>query len=253
MTWAMKRRLVVLAVIAGIILVFVTAIGYFTVYKAPSCVDGKQNQTEEGIDCGGTCTYLCTASQSAPSVRFARALSPQPARTDVIAYIDNPNTTSAAKAVPYVVELYSDTNTVIARKEGVTDLPPSNTVPIFVPNFFSGSQAVAHTFVTFDTSKIHWFKIASQPVRPSIDGVVLTQDGTPRVTARVSNSTAYVMRNVRLVATVFGADGNAIGASATLLNQVPAQGSANVIFTWPQAFGVSVSRIEVLPILSLDP
>ena len=66
-------------------------------------------------------------------------------------------------------------------------------------------------------------------------------------------STAYPLANVHLVATVFGTDGNALAASATLLEQVPAQGSAQVVFTWPAAFSESVSRIEVLPVLSLDP
>ena len=180
MTWAMKRRLIVISVIAVFVLLVLLVTGYFTVYQAPSCIDGKQNKTEEGIDCGGTCTYLCTVSQTAPSVRFARALSPTPGRTDVIAYIDNPNRTSAAQNVPYTIELYSDSNTVIARKEGFLDLPPNTTIPLFVSNFFSGSQTVSQTFVSLDTKNIKWFTSLNQPVRPTVDTVELLQDALLR-------------------------------------------------------------------------
>ena len=248
MTWAMKRRLIVLAVIAVFVLLVLLVTGYFTVYQAPSCIDGKQNQLEEGIDCGGTCTYLCTVSQSAPSVRFARALSPLPGRTDVIAYIDNPNRTSAAKNVPFTIELYSESNTVIARKEGVLDIPPNNTIPLFVPNFFSGSQTVAHTFVTIDATTIKWFTAPDTQARPTIDTIELTQDEYPRVTARVVNTTATALTDVHLVATVFGVDGNALAASATIVPHVDPQGSAPAIFTWPALFTSPVARVEIVPL-----
>ena len=250
MTWSIKRRLIGIAIIAGAILTIAGGVGYFTIYHAPSCTDGTQNQSEEGVDCGGSCPYLCTISQSAPSVRFARALSPSPGRTDVIAYIDNPNTASRADAVSYTIDLYSDTNVLIARKEGVTDLPPNTTVPIFVPNFFSGSQSVAHTFLSFNTTTIRWFTATQTSVRPTIDTVNLTQDGYPRVTARVVNPTPEAMQQVHLVATLFGTDGNAMAASATIVSSVPAQGSAQAVFTWPTLFTQQVSRIEVVPLAS---
>ena len=108
MTWAGKRKLIIIGVLVLVVIILAGAGGYFFFHKAPSCIDGIQNQNEEGIDCGGSCTYLCTASEAEPSVRFARTFSPLPGRTDVIAYVDNPNTNAAAKQAPYKIELYDD-------------------------------------------------------------------------------------------------------------------------------------------------
>jgi hypothetical protein len=250
MTWAMKRRLLILAVIATVVLIGVLTTAYFTVYEAPSCTDGKQNQSEEGSDCGGPCPYLCAVSQIPPSVRFARALSPFPGRTDVIAYIDNSNPTSAARNVHYTIELYSDRNTVVARSEGVTDIPAGDTVPIYMPNFFSGSEVVARTFVSFNENDIQWFKVSTQPIKPTVSNIVLTQEESPRVTAQVFNPSPTPMKNVRLVATVFDVQGNALAASATVAPLVPPQGASPIIFTWPAPFGGIVSRVEVVPLLT---
>jgi hypothetical protein len=214
-------------------------------------MDNKQNQNEEGIDCGGTCTYLCTPSQQEPSVQFVRALSPVPGRTDVIAYIDNPNAASAANDLHFTIELYSPTNTVIAKKEETVDLPPNSTVPVFVPNFFSGSQEVARAFITFDTPQHLWYRYQEKRPLPKVSGVQIDQSGMPRITATAQNPSAVPMTNIVFVATVFGNDGNAIAASRTIAPAIPAQGTAPLVFTWPAPFSQGVSRVEVVPITAL--
>ena len=66
------------------------------------------------------------------------------------------------------------------------------------------------------------------------------------------NTTARALSGVRLVATVFGTDGNALAASATIVQTVPAQGSAQAIFTWPALFTQAVSRVEIVPLTTTN-
>ncbi len=115
------------------LLVALGAIGFLIFYRAPSCMDTKQNHGETGIDCGGPCQRLCTVSVAPPSVRFARPLTPVSGRTDVVAYIENKNADAQAKAAHFTIDVYGPDNLLIARKEGTVDLPPSSLVPIFVP------------------------------------------------------------------------------------------------------------------------
>ncbi len=251
MTWAAKRKLIIIGVIAVVLLAALASVWYFFFYTAPSCIDGKQNQTEEGIDCGGTCTYLCSASEAAPSVRFVRAFSPLPGRTDVIAYVDNPNTNAEAHKAPYTIELYNDQNVLVAKTKGVADLPALSTAPIFVPELFSGSEVVSHAFLTFSQPDIHWVKASPLPKTLETQNVVYAGGDNPRVTATVYNKTAQSRTRVYFVATLFGIDGKALASSATIVDVIPAQGTNSLVFTWPTPIAESVARVDIMPVLLL--
>lgn len=253
MSWALRRRLIIIGLIAAVIAAALAAFFFVSIRKAPSCVDQKQNQQEEGIDCGGPCTYLCSASQSDPSVRFVRPVSPVPGRTDVIAYVDNPNSSSAAKDVPFTIELYDASNVVVAKKEGTVDLPPGATVPVFVPNLFSGSQVVARAFLTFDMPEHLWYRYQDTRVLPNVTDVLLSGGDAPRVTAIAHNPSAKPLRNTVFIATLFDAEGNAMAASRTVAVSIPPQGATSLVFTWPSAFAGLASRIEVVPVVPLPP
>src|SRR3989344_5262733 len=183
MSWASKKRTFVvggmLAIGIGIVAIVLVA----TLYDVPSCTDGVENQGEDGADCGGPCAYLCRASVAAPSVRFVRQLTLSSGRTDVIAYIDNPNPLAAAKGARFSIELYGPDNVIVATKEGTVDLPPSSTVPVFVPEFFSGHQRVARAFLIFDDESLHWFRLAETPATPSVSDISVETGDAPRVRA----------------------------------------------------------------------
>ena len=251
MSWAGKRKLIIVAVLVALLAALAGVIGYFTVYQAPSCIDGKQNQKEEGIDCGSPCPYLCSTSQAAPSVRFVRAISPLPGRTDVIAYVDNPNTNAAAYQAPYIIELYNDENVLVAKTQGVVDLPALSTAPIFVPDLFSGSQVVSHAFLTFTSPDTRWVKAAPLPKTIEAQNIVYTGGDSPRVTATIYNPTPNPRTHVYFVATLFGTDAKALAASRTLLDTIPAQGATTAVFTWPTPIEGTVARVDIIPVLVL--
>lgn len=251
MSWALRRRLIIIGLVAAVLAAGLTAFFFTTIHQAPSCTDQKQNQGEEGIDCGGPCSYLCSESQAAPSVRFVRPVSPSPGRTDVIAYVDNPNSGSAAKDVPFTIELYDSANVVIAKKDGTMDLPPSATVPVFVPNLFSGSQTVARAFLTFDIPEHLWYRYQDARIVPTVTDVQLADGDAPRVTAVAHNPSAQTLGTTAFIATIFDGEGNAMAASRTVAVSIPPQGTAPLVFTWPSPFPSAASRIEVVPVVPL--
>jgi hypothetical protein len=249
--WGRHRKALIVAIllcIAGF-LVAVTLIA--TLYKAPSCNDDTQNQGETGVDCGGPCSHLCTPDTLKAQVLYARPLTQKPGRTDVIASIANKNPDAAAKNVPFTVTLYGGDGTVLATKQGTVDLPPGSTVPVFIPGLYSGFQSVAHAFLTIDDNAVYWYRYTdTRPVLPT-SNVTVTPGDAPRATASVSNPTAYPIFNLPVVITVFDASNNAIAASRTVVDQVPPQGSASMIFTWNAAWNGTPAREEVVPQLPL--
>lgn len=232
------------------ILVAVTLVA--TLYKTPTCFDTKQNQGETGVDCGGPCNALCTAEEQAPVARFVRQLSPQPGRTDVIAYIDNKNANAAMAGAKFTITLYGADNMVIAKKDGTVDLPPHASVPVFIPGFYSGAQTVARAFIAFDTTSFAWHRFAGTlPTFPISDISISSQDAS-RVTATVTNTTATPFFRLPVIITVFDAADNAIAASQTLITSLPAMESAPVTFTWNAPFSAAPARVEIIPLPPLS-
>lgn len=252
MSWAAQRRLIILAIVGVVLLLVIGGIAFLIFNKPASCVDGKQNQNEEGIDCGGSCGYLCTASVVPPVVSFVREFSQANGRTDVIAYLKNPNPSAAAKNVRYTVELYSVSRAVIAKKDGVVDLAPGVEIPVFLPNFYSGTEAVDRAFLSLDASSYGWFRYDAPLQIPVVKDAHLSGNtDAPRVLATVINPFVSSLRGIKLVATVFNAEGNAIAASQTVVAELAAQASTEVVFTWNAPFTDAVSRIDVRPVVVL--
>jgi len=251
MSWAARRRFIILFIIGATAVAFLTVVLIATFTKAPSCSDGAQNQGEAGIDCGGPCAYLCTAQMQPPKVLFTRALSNGAGRTDIIALVENKNA-AVAKNILYKVQV-SAGKFVIQEVSGTLDLPPGATVPVFIPGIFSGTQKVATAFLTIDSSSLRWFSIDTRSrVVPLVSGP--KQTGTPdapRIEAILTNPGAVALANVRVVVLVRNASADVIAASETIVPVIRAQDTATAIFTWNNAFSDMHASIEVVPIIPL--
>ena len=248
MDWAKRRQRMIEIGLAlcGLAILAVVAIAIF--YKAPSCTDGIKNEDETGVDCGGSsCTYLCAADEVAPKVQFVRAVSPQQGRTDIIAYIDNVNTNASVQGATYTIQLYGVNQKVLATKTGTINLPPSSTVPLYIPDAYDGQAKVLSAFVSFDPRTLLWMRDNARPILPVPNNISIQNTATPRITATLTNEAASTYYNETVVATVFDAQNNVMAASQTVVPILSAQGSSNIVFTWNQAFSAKPVRVEILP------
>jgi hypothetical protein len=246
MTWAQRRQRLILAILILCGVAFFAVVLTATLYKAPSCTDGKQNQNETGVDCGGPCPYLCSVSQIVPTIQFVRAVSPEQGRTDIIAYIDNTNTTGGVRDAQYTVDLYDASNVIITHYTGLVNLPPNTVTPLFVPGVYRGAGQVAQAFLTFDQSSLKYLRAYQKPLVPPPSNIEMQNGPIPKVTAIISNPIAQTLYNVTVVATVFDAANNALGASQTVVPILSGQGTAPLVFTWNKPFAGTPVRVEIL-------
>lgn len=248
--WAKKMRFMLIAGILAVVITLGAGITIAVLYKSPTCMDRKQNQSEQGVDCGGSCMYLCTAQVDVPNVIFARALELPGGRTDVVAYIQNPNKSAEAKNVPYILELYAADATLLARVPGFIDLPAGKMTPLFIRAAAQGSN-VTRAFINFAPEKISWKSVKSEYPVPRALESVLTEGENPRVSAKLSNETYDPMYDIRSVAVVFDSEGTAIAASETLVPSIRAQSVVPITFTWNEPFLRAPARIEVISVVPL--
>jgi hypothetical protein len=252
MSWAGRRRLIILLIIGGVVVALLAIVLSSVLYKAPSCFDGIQNEGETGIDCGGPCAP-CASQEEAPTVLFTKAVSNGQGRIDVVAEIENKNGNAAAQNVSYTITLYGTGQTLIGQASGTVDLPPSATVPIFVPGLASGNPTISGAFLTLNSPSIDWISMSSNSLvvptvsTPQLGGTV----SAPSITASLMNASPLPMTNIRAIVLVHDSSGDVIAASATVVPRVPAQGSATAFFNWNGPFVGTPALIEVIPVIPL--
>jgi len=250
--WAAHRRTVLFLIVGAVIFAVIAIIAIAAFYKTPTCTDGKQNQDEVGVDCGGSCAYLCMAQAIEPTVLFASPLRTSAGRTDIIASVENKNITAAAKNVRYSVKLYTTNLSLVKEVTGILDLPSRSVVPVFIPNVVTGTEVTRAVF-SIEATAHNWYTLESDPrIVPTVSGTALGgATGAPRIEATLTNPSITRLTNVRAIAMVYGANGNVIAASDTLLSTIPAQGEATATFVWNDPFISTPSRIEVMPVIGL--
>lgn len=251
MSWAARRRFIILLIIGAIAVAFLIVVSIAAFYKTPTCTDGTQNQDEKGIDCGGSCKYLCADGMQSPTVLFTKALKNGDGRVDIVAMVENKNA-AAAKNVRYRITLYGADRSFIQEATGSLDLPQGASVPVYVPNIISGKQAVTGAFLEI-AEPVQWFSstiVASDVPLVSNTKIIGTTDA-PRIEAVLTNSSVKSFYNVRTVIIVHDEKGEVIAASQTILPEIPAQGQAAAIFTWNNAFVGTAASIKVIPVMPL--
>lgn len=253
MSWASRRRFIILSLLSALGVAFIALLFITVFYKAPSCSDGIQNQGEAGIDCGGSCQYLCTDQEHVPTVLFTKALKNSAGHVDIIASVENVNAGVAAKNVPYKVTLYGAGQVFVQEMKGTIDLPPATTVSVFLPKVVIGNQKTIRAFLTIDAEAIQWFTMTEDArIKPVVSNTTIGgTDTMPRIDATLTNANATTLTDVKAIILVRDAQGEVIAASRTIVPTIPAQGQATATFTWNTAFPSIPAAIEVQPIIPL--
>lgn len=251
MSWAGNRRLLIVAVALFAALVVVASVLIATLPKEPSCSDGLQNQNESGVDCGGSCAYLCSAEVVPPSVSYIRALTAS-GRTDVVALVENLDPSASVRDARYAVELFAADGTLLASRDGVMDLAPGESVPVFMTGLLPAGAPVARAFLSFDEASMNWRAASGERTLPRAEAVrVEGTPDSPRVAANLRNPSATALADVRVVVAVRDIAGTVIAASQTVVEALPGQSSVPVTFTWNEPFLGAPGAIDIQAIVPL--
>lgn len=249
LSWSAKRQLGYFSVIGGLILVFLISYIYPKVNKAPTCSDGRQNASEEGIDCGGSCAKLCAFQTSNILIRWARVFPVTSSVYNAVAYVENQNPSSAVRKISYEFKVYDEQGIFITARAGESFIGRAGRFAILEPAINVGNRVPAKTLFKFTSAPV-WEKIdakwATFPVSVR-DKKMFNVETTPKLEATLDNASIYDLADIAVVAILYDKDGNAFAGSRTYLDQLSKNSSAPVYFTWPEAFNTGAFNIEVLP------
>jgi hypothetical protein len=229
----------------------IPVIAYFTyplLTVEPSCSDRVKNADEDGVDCGGTCQYLCKENLAPLSIDFARPIKLLPGVYSGVAYITNANPYAYVPELSYSLELYDANNVYITERKGTTYVLPGRTTAIVETQLETGLLNPSRANLVIDESP------PMQDIRRythttlTVSDVQLKSEKTaPKLEAIISNATLEKVVSIEVAAVIFDVTGNVQAVSKTVVKSIDGESSQRVVFTWPDPFTFTVGKIDVLP------
>ncbi len=250
-TWAQRRKMTYGSIFLALILIVFGLPLFFHFHKAPTCFDGKKNQNEQGIDCGGKCVQVCSFTAAPLKVLWSRAFLISSGVYSAVAYVENPNATVGTLSVPYIFKIYDDKNVLIYERKGRADIPSKKIIPIFETSIIAGTRLPKRVYFEF-TQAPQWKKLQNESAPILVQDILLTDEsGRPKLQARLLNQSLDAYDDISVVAIIYDKEDNAIAASRTIVDTLPKDSSVPVSFTWPQPFTALSGRVEIVPSLPL--
>jgi hypothetical protein len=246
--WARNRQIVYGLGVFLFFFIILAPIVFFSVYKPPSCFDGKLNQTETAIDRGGPCQILDTNYIQPYAVLWSRAFPVRDGFYNAVAYIENPNQAAGVYDAAYQFKIYDERNILIAERFGRVPVFPGKVFPIFESRIDTGNRVPARTFFSF-VSDMTWERMDDPTSGISVSNEnISVMETSVRVEANVRNSTVRAQDDIVVIATVFDPVGNAMASSRTFVERIEPNEEVSVAFIWPFTFPYDVARVDILPL-----
>jgi hypothetical protein len=251
MNWSARRKTIYLLIFFAIAILLIGVPVFLVTYKPPTCFDGKQNEGEAGIDCGGPCEKLCSPLELLPITLWQQTFKVLPGVYTAVAYIQNPNLKAEAFSVPYQFTIYDTSGNVLTQKTGTADIPPGENFAVLESNIQIATATPAHTDFQFSDQFV--WQVAPDDPQLTVQNLSISAGQSPSVEADILNPSYTNLPRVDVTAIVYDASGNAFAASKTYLDSLPAQSSGHVVFTWPLPFSGTPTRAEIIPLIDDRP
>lgn len=252
-SWSTRRKFTYSSIVIIALILLVLIPGFYFFYKPPTCSDNIQNGKETGIDCGGSCVRLCQSSFLPPKIGWGGAKFEKVADGlyNVAAYIINPNVNGAALNVPYKISLFDSDGILIIEKRGNIDLYAHRNSLAFEPSVNVDKRVPSKAIFEFTQPPV-WFKSHDE-----LEGLVVVDKrysedfNNSSLEVEFENRTLYPYNNVIVTVILSNSDGNAVGFSRTIIDNIsPKFGKEVAPFTWPKSRNGEVKSIEVLPMIA---
>lgn len=225
---------------------------YYAFIRVPAtCTDNKQNQDEQGIDCGGICTAACM------EVVVGKDLEQQEVafvpggneRYDVLVVLHNANSVIGASAFQYIFTLKDTSGQIVATRSGSGFILPEETKSLIELNLETTGVPVTATVAI---SAVTWEHFLGYQEKPNISiyqkrYTVLPPGGGAFSEAYgvTSNESPYDFRSIVINVILRDAAGKAIAFNKTRQNTMIAGESRDFTLVFPLPFPGAVEKVDM--------
>jgi len=243
------KRLTIVSVYLLIFLVLGTG-GYMAFKPQPSCFDGKQNQNEEDIDCGGICALACMEEIVGNDllVREITFIPTGEGKYDIVARIFNPNNDIGAARFRYSLFLKDTNGKELVRVSDVNFILPQETKTLLALNLESAELPAK---AVIELSNFEWQRLRGYQAKPELNiysrRYVEKPDETVfgAVTATIVNDSLFDFRTVKLKVVLRDTAGVPLAANQSEMQTVTVGREQDIRIVFPGSFAGSVSQVEI--------
>ncbi|MFT7327973.1 MAG: hypothetical protein ACI870_000148 [Crocinitomicaceae bacterium] len=253
--WASKKKRRIIIIIGMILAILIAIISiHLETTKTFNCFDRIQNGTETGRDCGGECIKVCQEEINNLVVLWERPFKVANGVYNTIAYIENQNPYSGIQKLNYEFRLYDKDNILVSQPiQGEAFIEANKRSAIFESGIRTGDNEAYTTFFRINSLQ-NWSRVDqtySYNLLTIGVPVLTNQDTAPKLSAIVRNESFINFQDIPVVVILYNSEDNAIASSRTFIDVLGQGDEVKVFYSWPEPFGDSVSRIEILP--RIDP
>jgi hypothetical protein len=241
------KRTIIIAIYCVLFLFFIGMIKS-ALSPNPTCVDGEQNQKEEGIDCGGPCAP-CKEELVGKDlvVTEAHVVYGGENKYDVVAELHNPNALYGGEKVYYTVELVSASGDVLNARNGETFILPNENKYIMEIGMET-NQRPSTARVSIDNVKWVQFTEFDAPqiiVKNQRFGLLENDVNYAEAIGLVVNESPYDFHNIVTYVILKDERGVPIAINKTETKTLDADSQREFRLTWPHNFPGTISSSEM--------
>jgi hypothetical protein len=125
MDYRQRKQNIIVLILTIFLIAVLVGVYFIWFYHAPTCFDGKQNQEETGVDCGGSCMSCERLTIKELQVEWAKYVLLENKSYDLAAKINNPNPNYGLGLFKYTFSLFDAENNLIQEKKGTDFILPA--------------------------------------------------------------------------------------------------------------------------------
>lgn len=248
MSWRGRRQGTYFGISGLIVLAVLFILFYPVIFKAPTCSDGKQNGTETGVDCGGSCRLYCPATIALPRLDYAAVFPVEEDVYNVIAVLTATSPSAAARQAKYKFTLYDEAGQIIKDVEGSTFIPTASQFAVFEAGVRTGSRVPVRARFVWGDTPIYFEKVNFNVSALPIDVASWKNEtvlGAERLSVAVSNNGLSLVPESDYVVVVYDDKDEPIAISKTRESLTP-RTTTTLFFSWPYEFSRDPKRYELI-------
>ncbi len=241
-SWRVRRKKTIVAILILLVLAFVFYKSYPRLFPKPTCFDGKQNNLEDGVDCGGGCQLICTTAILPLEVESTRAVETEKDLYDIVAIIKNRNIDKEPSDgfMSYHFSIYDKSGTLIKSIDTNSPLLVGQSFPVIIQNIpltlADAGNSISKVTVDILPNNNNWLKVDQVYTKNflQVKNINYEQDvnNITQLTITLENITQANFRNIPVRVTLKDKLGNIIAVNETILKNIDGEGDADAVYTW---------------------
>jgi len=238
-----KRSIIV--IIYLIIFALVGLVIYQIIKPNPSCQDGKQNQAEDGIDCGGPC-QACEKEIVAEDIKILEKyfVYGNGDYYDVMAKIDNPSNRYGVAKLSYEFYLVDKEGNFLSKREGKSFILPGESKYIIELNLTSEESPYTSEFKIID---VEWeeFLGYEEPDLGIYNKNYSEESEKSKVFGLLKNESYFDFNSIEIDIILRDENGKPLALGKNEMRTISSQQERDFTVFWPYNFSREVRDVEI--------